>query len=161
MTLHFLLTEEDGDIIFWKESLPPFYFSGCVRDILRAEKRKKYAFLQVPDEQGFIKKRVDTKIYLTGKEEIEIVMSFPKRSRTRTIKKLIRKHLRANYQGAKVKKPVEEIEEDTKEETKIQIQEVIENKEPEKITVTDESTADEMSEEYKKMLSQLSRRNFS
>ena len=100
MELHFLLTEDDGDIIFWKESLPHFYFSEYVKDILVAEKRKKYAFLPVPQEQGFTRKRVDTKLYLHGKDVIEIVQKLPKGRRARIIKKIIRKHLRMNYRKA-------------------------------------------------------------
>ena len=44
MELHFLLTEDDGDIIFWKESLPHFYFSEYVKDILVAENVRNMLF---------------------------------------------------------------------------------------------------------------------
>lgn len=163
MKLHFLLTEEDGDIIFWKESLPHFYFSGYVRDILRAERRRKYAFLPVPDKQGFLKKRVDTKLYLLEKEEIETVMSFPRGNRTRIIKKLIRKHLRANYERAKAEKPEEEVKEtiESATATQTEIADLNESKDEKKITVSEEVADDEMSDEYRKMLSQMSRRKFS
>ena len=158
MKLHFLLTEEDGDIIFWKESLPHFYFSEYVKDILVAEKRKKYAFLPVPQEQGFTKKRVDTKLYLHGKDVIEIVQKLPKGRRARIIKKIIRKHLRMNYRKAGAIVPSEE----EKEEIKINAQPAEEEK-----TTTDVNDAvnyedeDEMSDEYRQMLNQMSRRKFS
>lgn len=157
MEIHFLLTEEDGDIIFWKESLPHFCFSEYVRDILLAEKRKKFAFLPVPQEQGFTKKKVDTKIYLHGKEEIEIVQKFPKWRRTRIIKKIIRKHLKMNYRKAGANVASEE----TKEEIKLTVQPVEEIKElKETADVVSYEDDDEMSDEYRQMLDQMSRRKF-
>ena len=147
MTLHLVLTEDDGDIIFWKESLPRCCFSEYVKDILIAEKGKEIAVLPVLKEQGFIKKRVDTKIYFHNKDEIEIVRRLPKGRRARIVKKLIRKHLRMNYDGLLAEVPTEK-------------EIMVELKPPQgpmSVREIEPSSDDEMSEEYRQMLSQMTK----
>ena len=147
MTLHLVLTEDDGDIIFWKESLPRCCFSEYVKDILIAEKGKEIAALPVPKEQGFIKKRVDTKIYFHKKDEIEIVRRLPKGRRARIVKKLIRKHLRMNYDGLLAEVPA-------KKEIMVELKPP---QDPMSVREIESSVDDEMSEEYRQMLSQMTK----
>ena len=147
MTLHLVLTEDDGDIIFWKESLPRCCFSEYVKDILIAEKGKEIAALPVPKEQGFIKKCVDTKIYFHKKDEIEIVRRLPKGRRARIVKKLIRKHLRMNYDGLLAEVPAQK-------EIMVELKPP---QDPMSVRDIDPSVDDEMSEEYRQMLSQMTK----
>jgi len=151
MTLHLVLTEDDGDIIFWKESLPRCCFSEYVKDILIAEKGKEIAVLPVLKEQGFIKKRVDTKIYFHKKDEIEIVRRIPKGRRARIVKKLIRKHLRMNYDGLLAGVPAAEEKKEITDAFKPNQDYSMNVKEIEP------SADDEMSEEYRQMLSQMTK----
>ena len=97
MTVHFVLTVRDADLLYWRNSLPPRSFGDYVRLILQAEKRKEIAPLPVPPERGAVIGKLDRKFELSDRALIQFVRSFPVGRRTAAIKAIMRKHLDANY----------------------------------------------------------------
>lgn len=129
MIIHFCLREEDGDLIYWKQSLPRATFNGCVRKALLAERAKTVAELPVPVKPGKVEGFVDTKLYFYERELIQLMRSCPCKKRTPYIKMVLRKQLEANYRNRLTKQT------DTP-----------------KVTAVD----DDMSDEYREMLLQMS-----
>lgn len=169
---HIYFGLKDADLLYWKQSIPDNCFGNYVRAVLVAEKKKKIAYIPVPSQRGFAYGKSETKIHLIDKEAASLLESIPKFKRNAEFRRILRKHLEANYNGYFEKKPIiptqpEESEVDTQE---VQTEKVFE--EPglpseseyvpkadttdDVLTVDDEAEDDEMSEEYKKMLKQMS-----
>ena len=170
-SIHVYFGTKDGDLIYWKHSIPKNSFSFFVRSALAAERKKKIAYIPVPASRGSIDKPFDVKIFLTDKDAALMIESFPKYKRNAELKRILRKHLEANYSGYFIKKQPDFVE---VEQESIINKEVVSFEEPNKETVDDdefinetdraeeiktennEAEDDEMSEEYKKMLRQMS-----
>lgn len=97
MKIHFVIGKKDGDIGYWMESLENGFFSYYVITILKAELRKKIALVPVPQQQGRITKKIDTSIYVSDKNVLEMLSEIPQGKRSRFIRNIIRKHLAVNY----------------------------------------------------------------
>lgn len=105
MVIHFSLREKDGDLMYWKESLPRFSFNRYVRAALLAERSKTIAVLPVPKERGSSSKTVETKLYFYDRELIQMVKACPVRKKASYIKSVLRKQIEANYQNSESAKP--------------------------------------------------------
>lgn len=106
MVIHFSLREKDGDLMYWKESLPRFTFNRYVRAALFAEKSKTVADIPVPPIRGMSAKTVETKLYFYDRELIQMVKACPVRKKAHYIKTVLRKQIEANYKKAEdAKKP--------------------------------------------------------
>lgn len=97
MKIHFVVGKKDGDIAYWMESLENGLFSGYVITILKAELKKKIAIVPVPKEKGRISSKIDTSIYVSDENVLEMLSQIPQGKRSRFIRSVIRKHLSANY----------------------------------------------------------------
>lgn len=96
MIVHLSMGRDDKDLIAWKKALPKMTFSWYVREIIRAD--RKGMILELPLETASVEdgEEYDTKLYLTGKEEIVFIRTIPKGKRNKKIKEVIRRHLEAN-----------------------------------------------------------------
>lgn len=111
MVIHFSLREKDGDLMYWKESLPRFTFNRYVRAALFAEKSKTVADIPVPPTRGTSKRTVETKLYFYDRELIQMVRACPVRKKAHYIKTVLRNQIEANYQkAAEARKPQPQIE---------------------------------------------------
>ncbi len=97
MKIHFVVGKKDGDIAYWMESLENGLFSGYVIAILKAELKKKIASVPVPQKKGSITKKIDTSIYVSDKNVLEMLSKIPQGRRSKFIRSIIRKHLAVNY----------------------------------------------------------------
>lgn len=172
MQIHLRLGVKDPDIIYWKNHLPKSCFCMYVNEILAAEKSRKIAAVPVPAVPGFEYQNVDYKLIIQGKAIIQFVKSFPERKRSIMIKKIIKKHLKANYGDSWLEHPSDKIEPATEtvpvkeknvmSETTLPVVEEEEDG-AEALTAdedipqeTDFDDDDDMSEEYRKMLREMS-----
>lgn len=96
MIIHFVLTKEDAEIICWKKSLPKRTFNKSVNEILSAERAGKTA--HIPCEFSFTNEAepVNGRLVIRDEKTIALIKSFPKGKATKTIKKIILKHIRKN-----------------------------------------------------------------
>ncbi len=174
MQIHLRLGVKDADIIFWKNSLPKSCFCMYVKEILAAEKMKKIAPVPVPAKPGYDRQNVDYKLIIQDKALIQFVKTFPEWKRSPMIKQIIRKHLKANYGNSWLEDPADEKENstaappDVKEETAVieetpvtQEEEIAEeslNVEEDipQDAIFDDDEDDDMSEEYRRMLREMS-----
>lgn len=129
MIIHFCLREDDGDLLYWRKSLPRGTFNYYVRQALLAEKAKRIAELPLPEKPGKCGGFVDTKLYFYDRELIQMMRACPSKKRTPYIRKVLRKHLEENANRLK--------------ET---------TQQAEQTNIPD----DDMSDEYRKMLLQMS-----
>ena len=175
MQIHLRLGVKDADIIYWKNFLPKSCFCMYVKEILAAEKMKKIAPVPVPAKPGYDRQNVDYKLIIQDKTLIQFVKSFPEWKRSPMIKQIIRKHLRANYGDSWLDDPGDENEEpakaipvpqeidaaDENESPAIEEEEIadeilgVDEDIPQEADFDDDED-DDMSEEYKKMLREMS-----
>ena len=97
MKIHFVVGKKDGDIGYWMESLENGLFSNCVVAILDAELREKIARIPVPKQKGRVSKKIDTSIYVSDENILEMLRKIPQGKRSKYIRSIIRKHLAVNY----------------------------------------------------------------
>lgn len=109
MKIHFVIGKKDGDIGYWMESLDNGLFSQCVNDILDAELGNKIARLPIPKQKGRISKKIDTSIYVSEENILEMLRNIPQGKRSKYIRSVIRKHLAVNYRKGQVFKTKEDI----------------------------------------------------
>ena len=109
MKIHFVIGKKDGDIGYWMESLDNGLFSQCVNDILDAELGNKNATLPIPKQKGRISKKIDTSIYVSEENILEMLRNIPQGKRSKYIRSVIRKHLAVNYRKGQVFKTKEDI----------------------------------------------------
>ncbi len=141
MVLHFVLKEKDWEIIAWKNTLKLHEFNSYVRAAIAAERGKKIADLPVPKvlNKGLV--YCDTKLYFNGREEAALIRTLPKGKRSTVIKKVLLKQIRANQKR---------LEDESKAVIPPVRQTVLPKPE------IKENHDDDMSEEYRKMLNQMS-----
>ena len=109
MKIHFVIGKKDGDIGYWMESLENGLFSQCVNEILEAELGNKIARLPIPKQKGRISKKIDTSIYVSEENILEMLRNIPQGKRSKYIRSVIRKHLAVNYRKGQVFKTKEDI----------------------------------------------------
>ena len=97
MKLHIVFGKKDKDIAFWVRSLPLKSFNHYVKLILKAEIKKKTALVFVPAKKGKCFDTVEQRLYIDDEDIIEFINQMPRYKKTTTIKKIIRRHINANY----------------------------------------------------------------
>lgn len=97
MRIHLKIGKKDADLIYWIESLPYGCFSHYAVLILQAEVRKKIAVVPVYEQEGLSDKTKEVAIYVNDKQVISLIEGLPKGTRARYIKKIVRKHINANF----------------------------------------------------------------
>lgn len=121
MKIHFVVGKKDSDIAYWMESLENGLFSGYVITILKAELKKKIAIVPVPTEKGRISRKIDTSIYVSDENVLEMLSQIPQGKRSRFIRSVIRKHLSVNYKkSSQIVQSAEKNEEQSNEVKAVQ-----------------------------------------
>lgn len=116
MRIHLKIGKKDADLIYWIESLPTGCFSHYATLILQAEVKKKIALIPVFDQEGLSEKTKEVAIYVYDKQVIAMIEGLPKGKRSQYIKRVVRKHINANYR----KNSLKQEEKQTKEEKTIE-----------------------------------------
>ena len=121
MKIHFVVGKKDSDIAYWMESLENGLFSGYVITILKAELKKRIAIVPVPTEKGRISRKIDTSIYVSDENILEMLSQIPQGKRSRFIRSVIRKHLSVNYKkSSQIVQSAEKNEEESNEVKAVQ-----------------------------------------
>lgn len=121
MKIHFVVGKKDSDIAYWMESLENGLFSGYVITILKAELKKRIAIVPVPTEKGRISRKIDTSIYVSDENVLEMLSQIPQGKRSRFIRSVIRKHLSVNYKkSSQIVQSAEKNEEQSNEVKAVQ-----------------------------------------
>lgn len=94
---HLIFGSKDADIVYWMSFLPKKTFNCYVNRILKAELQKRIETLPIPEERGLENRKVDITLYFADTEIFNMLTSLPTRERSKYIKKIIRKHVDANY----------------------------------------------------------------
>ena len=97
MRIHLKIGKKDADLVYWIESLPCGCFSHYAVLILQAEVRKKIAVIPVYEQEGISNKTKEVAIYVNDKQVISMIEGLPKGTRAKYIKKIVRKHINANF----------------------------------------------------------------
>ncbi len=105
MTVHLIIGEDYGDIVYWKKNLPPKKFGYYVCRILRAEMNGGKASIPVPSEKMISNATIDVKFEVNEKDLIKYIKSFPKRRRSEMMKEILRKHIAQAYKDSGIKAP--------------------------------------------------------
>ena len=145
MKIHFVIGKKDGDIGYWMESLENGLFSQCVNDILEAELGNKIARLPIPKQKGRISKKIDTSIYVSEENILEMLRNIPQGKRSKYIRSVIRKHLAVNYRKGQVFKTKEDIPKENND-TAI-VAPAVEEKAPVQQSVTQNTNEETVKEE--------------
>lgn len=138
MNLHIVFGKKDADIVCWIKGLPPQMFSHYARRILLAEKNRRLAVVPIPEKNELIFEKIDTKLLLSEKELTQYVHSFPQGKMSAEVKRILRKHIEWNYSRA--------------QRNEATVGEIKAKHKSEPVLESD----DEMSDEYRKMLMELS-----
>lgn len=142
MKFHLIIGTKDADIAYWMNHLPKGCFSHYVVAILSAEAKKKIAILPVPDEPGLLDHAQHASIYFESKQIEELLANVRKGKKGDYVKKVIRKHLNANYRRVSVKKSNDEIPEKVNTEVNKE-QETFENNAIKQVVVKTEISVEE------------------
>lgn len=141
MRIHLKIGKKDADLIYWIESLPCGCFSHYAALILKAEVRKKIAIVPVYEHEGISDKTKEVAIYVNDKQVISMIESLPKGTRARYIKKVVRKHINANFRKNSQRQEDKQIEEN-KLDFSPEIQAAKSQNENEKKNTVEEKTAE-------------------
>ncbi len=98
MVIHLILWPKDGDISYWRSTLPPKTFGKHVNYILACEATGRQAILLVPEERGRLNKKVDLRFSAKDRGAIKLLRQIPSRKRSAYIIQTVRKHLDRHYQ---------------------------------------------------------------
>lgn len=97
MKIHIVFGRKDKDLAYWVRSLPTKTFNYYVKQILKAEIRRKTALIIVPDKKGVYDGVVEQRLYINEKDIIEYISQMPRYKKTSIIKGVMRRHINANY----------------------------------------------------------------
>lgn len=95
MKVHLRLTERDVDLCRWRHSIKWGMMTFYVGQILIAEANGKIAYLPTALELSAKTDPCDVYMVFTDKKIVEYLQSFPTRKRNDILKRIIRKHLKA------------------------------------------------------------------
>jgi len=113
MKVHLRLTEKDVDLCRWRHSIKWGMMTFYVGQILIAEANGKIAYLPTALDLSAKTDPCDVYMIFTDKKIVEYLQSFPARKRNDHLKRIIRKHLKAQtgqqiddfaYQGPEAEK---------------------------------------------------------
>ena len=94
--IRFVLSEDDTDLIGWKNSLPPGGFTETINKILVSESGGQIAHIPFNYSSAEVGETVQTGFYVDDKNVLALINGIKKGDRTDVIKEIIRKHIKHN-----------------------------------------------------------------
>lgn len=94
--IHFVLRKEDGDLIRWKNALPPRSFNRLVNEILIAERGHTIARIPCAFSSTKEIEKVNGRLVITNPAALDLIKKMKKGQVTEEIKRIIRKHIAKN-----------------------------------------------------------------
>ena len=160
LTLHIVFGSRDADLVYWKSSIPKNCFNYYVNRIIESERNKEIAVLPIPEKKGAECRNLSIHLTFRSASDIRFVRSFPKRKRGSYLKEIMRKHILENYRRMNAgdsDKPEEsinvEMDDNTETIPHTEPHPVEDEKKKKENEITEEE--DEMSEEYNKILREM------
>ena len=97
--IRFVLSEEDTDLIGWKNSLPPGSFTETVNKILVSESIGQIARIPYEFSSSEVAEKVRTGFYVADENVLALLNGINRGDRTDAIKEIIRKHIKHNCEN--------------------------------------------------------------
>ena len=94
--IRFVLSEDDTDLIGWKNSLPPRSFTETVNKILVSESIGQIARIPYEFSSSEVADKVKTGFCVADENVLALLNGINKGDRTDAIKEIIRKHIKHN-----------------------------------------------------------------
>ena len=94
--IRFVLSEDDTDLIGWKNSLPPRSFTETVNKILVSESGGRIAPVLYEFSSSEVAEEVRAGFYVGDENVLALLSGINKGDRTDAIKEIIRKHIKHN-----------------------------------------------------------------
>ena len=94
--IRFVLSEDDTDLIGWKNSLPPRSFTETVNKILVSESIGQIAHIPYEFSSSEVAEEDRTGFYVDDENVLALLTGIKKGDRTDVIKEIIRKHIKHN-----------------------------------------------------------------
>ena len=94
--IRFVLSEEDTDLIGWKNSLPPRCFTESVNKILVSESIGQIAHIPYGFSSSEVAEEARAGFYVDDENVLALLSGIKKGDRTDVIKEIIRKHIQHN-----------------------------------------------------------------
>ena len=94
--IRFVLSEDDTDLIGWKNSLPPRSFTETVNNILVSESIGQIARIPYEFSSSEVAVKVKTGFCVADENVFKLLNGINKGDRTDAIKEIIRKHIKHN-----------------------------------------------------------------
>ena len=94
--IRFVLSEDDTDLIGWKNSLPPKTFTETVNKILVSESIGQIAHIPYEFSSSEVAEEDRTGFYVDDENILALLSGIHKGDRTDVIKEIIRKHIQHN-----------------------------------------------------------------
>ena len=94
--IRLVLSEDDTDLIGWKNSLPPRSFNETVNKILVSESGGQIAHIPFNYSSAEVGETVQTGFYVDDENVLALLNGINKGDRTDVIKEIIRKHIKHN-----------------------------------------------------------------
>ena len=94
--IRFVLSEDDTDLIGWKNSLPPRSFTETVNNILVSESIGRIARIPYEFSSSEVTDKVKTGFCVADENALALLNGIKKGDRTDVIKEIIRKHIKHN-----------------------------------------------------------------
>ena len=94
--IRFVLSEDDTDLIGWKNSLPPRSFTETVNNILVSESIGRIARIPYEFSSSEVTDKVKTGFCVADENVLALLNGIKKGDRTDVIKEIIRKHIKHN-----------------------------------------------------------------
>lgn len=160
LTLHIVFGSRDADLVYWKSSIPKKCFNYYVNRIIECERNKEIAVLPLPEHPGVECRKLSIHLTFRSAPDIRYVRAFPKRKRGVYLKEIMRKHILENYRRMKTieadlsdESTEAELKDNTTESSPAYILPADQTKEITEVEAAD--AEDEISEEYKNMLREM------
>ena len=97
--IRFVLSEDDTDLIGWKNSLPPRSFTETVNKILGSESVGQIARIPYEFSSSEVAEKVRTGFCVADENVLALLNGINKGDRTDAIKEIIRKHIKHNCEN--------------------------------------------------------------
>ena len=94
--IRFVLSEDDTDLIGWKNSLPPRSFTETINKILVSESIGQIARIPYEFSSSVVADKVKTGFCVDDENVLALLSGIKKGDRTDAIKEIIRKHIKHN-----------------------------------------------------------------
>jgi len=94
--IRFVLSEDDTDLIGWKNSLPPRSFTETVNKILVSESIGQSACIPYEFSSSEVAEEARAGFYVDDENVLALLSGIKKGDRTDVIKEIIRKHIKHN-----------------------------------------------------------------